>query len=1023
VSQYVAKLVYIHLLGYEVDFGHMEALRLLSSTEYQEKQIGYMALSILLHENHDMMPLIVNSCKVDLDSRNSMFQALALSAIANLGGREMADALGATVIKLISGSTTKAFVVKRALLALLRLYRKSPDVAMHASLKPLLAQLVLSPDAGIQMAAASLLLGVAKDNVDEYESLRLATADALHRMVVKKEFKKQYTFYGVPSPWLQVKLLRFHRHYAAPGVQAASLIDQSLKAIYASANDDSPASRGVNYRNARQAVLQEAIALVVQQRRKPELVRHTVTLLGSFLTAKTTNVRYLALDALVNVAIVGVERAALRRHTDTIMKMLEDPDVSIRRRALDVLYCMCDEQLAKKIVSELLRYLIVADYNVREDLVVKIAILAERFATVYSWYVDVILQLISIAGDFVSDSIWHRVVQIVTNNEDIQEYAVAMAFEALHHPSCHETTVKVGGYLLGEFGHLLADNDGCSPEQQLQVLESKFATVGDSTRGLLLTTFVKMANLYNELTPEVEKVLEAHSADMSPELQKRACEYMALLAQGNDELIASVLDVMPPFPERESNVVEAAERKKREAAQGPRPDTDGVADDEEGDAFEADIVAENEAAEADAFEAANGGGGGGGGGDHSGRHHGLDDTAHELDGDDGSQTPSEVREARARARNRVAMLDAERDDEHDADADADDKSPPRQRSPEPEPEPEEKKKKGKKHRSKDGKSSSKRHSGEAAAPAATGAPPAGGSLLDLFSLDPTPTATAVAPATASSTSSSSLLDLFLTPVAATPLAAHAAAALSGAPPLRESGPIGVALRALTAKNDGVLYEDATVQIGLKSTFENGSGSLSWYHGNKAAAALGSYAFELVANDKVAIGTPAAAPATVGAASQAVQTWSGVTALKAFGDAPLIAVRVGSDAFSLRSPLVPTKFCTPLPVGQAAFFAEWAKYEAGSLAYQQVLQAGRPISRDFCVLLIGAARLAECAGVDPNAANCVGAGQFVSAAGRLAVLVRIEPSAQAKAYRLSVRTPDAELTRGIAAVLAAHLTAI
>ena len=35
----MAKLIYIHLLGYEVDFGHMEALRLLSSTEYQEKQI------------------------------------------------------------------------------------------------------------------------------------------------------------------------------------------------------------------------------------------------------------------------------------------------------------------------------------------------------------------------------------------------------------------------------------------------------------------------------------------------------------------------------------------------------------------------------------------------------------------------------------------------------------------------------------------------------------------------------------------------------------------------------------------------------------------------------------------------------------------------------------------------------------------------------------------------------------------------------------------------------------------------
>lgn len=33
---------------------------------------------------------------------------------------------------------------------------------------------------------------------------------------------------------------------------------------------------------------------------------------------------------------------------------------------------------------------------------------------------DVILQLIEKAGDFVSDDIWYRVVQFVTNNEDLQ---------------------------------------------------------------------------------------------------------------------------------------------------------------------------------------------------------------------------------------------------------------------------------------------------------------------------------------------------------------------------------------------------------------------------------------------------------------------------------------------------------------------------------------------------------------------------------------------------------------------------
>ncbi len=986
----MAKLVYIHLLGYEVDFGHMEALRLLSSVIYQEKQIGYMALSTLLHENHDMMPLIVNSCKNDLDSRNSMYQALALSACAALGGREMADALAASVLKLVSGTATKHFIIKRGLLTLLRFFRKCPDAVPLAELKPLLTSLLLHVDAGVQMAAASLLLGIAKEHADELEPLRLHTAEALHRLVVKKDFKKQQTFYGVPSPWLQIKLLRFHRHYAAPGAQAAPLIDAAIKAIFAYAGDDAPAVKGVNYRNVRQAVLQEAIALVVLQRRKPELVRHTVTLLGSFLASKTTNVRYLALDSLVGVAVVGVERGALRQHVDTIMKMLQDPDVSIRRRALDVLYCMCDDELAKKIVSELLRYLIVADYNVREDLVVKIAILAERFATVYSWYVDVILQLISIAGDFVADSIWHRVVQIVTNNADIQEYAVAMAFEALHHASCHETTVKVGGYLLGEFGHLLADNDGCAPEQQLELLASKFPTASDPTRALLLTTFVKMANLYADLIPAVEKLLAEHSADMAPELQKRACEYIALLQQGDEELLASVLDVMPPFPERESNVVEAAERKKREAAQGPRPvgDADAAPDDEEVDAFDAEIVAENEAAENGAADA----------------------SAADADEDgDGSRTPDEVRAARnAAASHKLTALEGDDDD-----------APPKAA------------KKSKKHKSRSSKADGAPAAPAAAAAAAAAAPATASSsnLLDLFSLDlgGPPASSSAATMTLAPTSTGGggggLLDLFTTPITATPLAAHAAAALSGAPPVRESGPIGIALRALTAKNDGVLYEDATVQIGLKSTFEGGVGTLSWYHGNKPAVPLSAYSFDLVPNSAIAIGAPAAAPTTLDGASQSVQTWANVTALAPFAEAPLIAVRVGADAFSLRSPLVPTKFCTPLAVGQAPFFAEWAKYEAGALAYQQVLQAGRAVSREFCLLLIGAARLADCPGVDPNAANLVAAGQFVSAAGRLAVLVRIEPSVQAKAYRLSVRTPNGELTRGIAAMLAAHLTAV
>ena len=45
-------------------------------------------------------------------------------------------------------------------------------------------------------------------------------------------------------------------------------------------------------------------------------------------------------------------------------------------------------------------------------MVLKTAILSEKYATDYNWYVDVVLQLIRIAGDYVSDEVWHRVVQV-----------------------------------------------------------------------------------------------------------------------------------------------------------------------------------------------------------------------------------------------------------------------------------------------------------------------------------------------------------------------------------------------------------------------------------------------------------------------------------------------------------------------------------------------------------------------------------------------------------------------------------
>ena len=113
------------------------------------------------------------------------------------------------------------------------------------------------------------------------------------------------------------------------------------------------------------------------------------------------------------------------------------------------------------------------------------------FAEDYTWYVDTILNLIRLAGDYVSEEVWYRIIQIVINRQDVQGYAAKTCFEvcvciyayaqaymyiacnhgmdlslththmythaqSLQAPACHENMVKVGGYILGEFGNLIA---------------------------------------------------------------------------------------------------------------------------------------------------------------------------------------------------------------------------------------------------------------------------------------------------------------------------------------------------------------------------------------------------------------------------------------------------------------------------------------------------------------------------------------------------------------------------------------
>ena len=336
---------------------------------------------------------------------------------------------------------------------------------------------------------------------------------------------------------------------SAEDVLVRDIIRESLQQIL---HEAMMMPKNVQQNNAQNAVLFEAINLVIHLDTEHELMMQISSRLGKFIQSRETNVRYLGLEAMTHFAARAETLDPIKKHQNIILGSLRDRDISVRRKGLDLLYSMCDATNSQPIVNELLKYLQTADFAIREEMVLKIAILTEKYATDVQWYVDISLRLIAMAGDHVSDEVWQRVIQIVTNNEDLQTYAATTILEYVKAEMCHETLIKIGGYLLGEFGHLIADNPKCSPIEQFLALQAKLSGCSTSSRAILLSTFLKFVNLFPEIKIQLLQVFHLYSHTLDAELQQRACEYLALATLPSDELLRTVCDEMPPFPERES---------------------------------------------------------------------------------------------------------------------------------------------------------------------------------------------------------------------------------------------------------------------------------------------------------------------------------------------------------------------------------------------------------------------------------------------------------------------------------------
>lgn len=629
-KKYVCKLIYIYLLGYteEVHFGIKQAFELVASTDYSEKQLGYVSISVLysrasgslmdfLHHLLDLTwPFLVS----DLRSDNPDFNCLALHFIASNFNliQPPSQAVGSvTTDNLLSSESTQAptqwqelielvfqlcvspvsypVTKKKAVLAMLVLLKVYPLVILaNDNWIPRLLSLVDDPDTSVVLCTIPLTNFIINLAPKYARSLIHSVASRLHALLLGQLCPDEYYYYDVPAPWLIVKLFQTAENFFLLGenskdplISTANLsaltVTNLRQAVSKSIQNASKPVKGHPSRNSQSSILFQAVSLAVFLDASPEAIEGAIHALVQLLSSSETNNRYLVLDTLIKLAARSKFTDPFKDYLEQLYLSLNDRDISVRRKTVDLLFTVCDETTYTHIISKLLEFFNVADSSLKSDISVKVAVLAERFASDPIWYVTTMLKLLSIGGktaragtgsvdhdNLSSGEVWERIVQIIVNNEELQRKSCKYIMNLLRNPPngvVAESLMKVAAFVLSDYGHIAAEteesNKAVSIDAQFQILYGCYFRASLLTRPMLLSAFVKIVlrNPQEDFVPDILDLLEAETLSLDLEVQTRATEYLkisSLVTSGNPadiDFARKVVKSLPPFEVQKSSLM------------------------------------------------------------------------------------------------------------------------------------------------------------------------------------------------------------------------------------------------------------------------------------------------------------------------------------------------------------------------------------------------------------------------------------------------------------------------------------
>lgn len=432
-AEAILKLTYLQMLGYAPSNASFHMLEVMASPRFHLKHVGYLAASQTFTQDTDVLILATNMVKKDLRSSSSLDIAVALNGLSHILTPDLAQHLSSDVITLLTH--TKPVIRKRALLVLHSIILQYPPALEQAL--PKISERLDDSDNGVVSATVNIVCELARRDEKIAKAFLPLSPQLFHLLTNSTNnwmLIKIVKLFGVLTP-LEPRLTK----KLLPPITTLITTTPAMSLLY-------------------ECMHTVIIGGMLEGTGGDELAATCSEKLGVFLEDDDQNLRYIALLALVKILPTHPHLVAV--HQDSIFESMDDEDLSIRFRALDLVSGMASRDNFVDIVEQQLRYLdpsktvpkppsaaqalrqamqsnggvanlpstpwITASY--RLEIINRILDLGSQdtYTNIidFEWYLDVLVRLHHLAGNAVGFRIQEQLVDISARVRAIRPHAI-----------------------------------------------------------------------------------------------------------------------------------------------------------------------------------------------------------------------------------------------------------------------------------------------------------------------------------------------------------------------------------------------------------------------------------------------------------------------------------------------------------------------------------------------------------------------------------------------------------------------